>query len=384
MYQLHMKRAYRIIPCYTGDVSGVCSALFELGGMVVIHDPSGCNSTYNTHDETRWYDQDSLIFISGLAEIDAVMGNDQKLIDDVVDAARQLHPKFIALANSPIPFLNGTDFDAISRMIEAKTGIPAFYLPTNGMHDYIVGASEAFAEIARRFVREPVQKRSDSVNILGVTPLDFAHPTAPTALRTSLESAGFTVQSCWAMGDTLETLAGAGQANVNLVVSAVGLRAAKILQARFQTPYVIGCPIGIFRDTVFSALRKAQTVNALNITAADPDLQTVLIGEPVTMGSLAAAIALETGRHPRILCPLEQCEELLTDNMTLTAGEEEVESQIREAKTVIADPLYRPIVPCDAKFVPLPHEAFSGRVFQKTMPNMITLDPVSLLGGNQT
>ena len=147
---------------------------------------------------------------------------------------------------------------------------------------------------------------------------------------------------------------------------------------------MIGCPIGIFRDTVFSALRKGQTVNALNPAAADSDLHTVLIGEPVTMGSLAAAIALETGRHPRILCPLEQCEELLTDNMTLTAGEEEVESQIREAKTVIADPLYRPIVPCDAKFVPLPHEAFSGRVFQKTMPNMITLDPVSLLGGNQT
>ena len=48
MHQLHMRRSYRIIPCYTGDVSGVCSALFELGGMVVIHDPSGCNSTYNT------------------------------------------------------------------------------------------------------------------------------------------------------------------------------------------------------------------------------------------------------------------------------------------------------------------------------------------------
>ena len=48
-----MRQAYRILPVYTGDVSGVCSALYELGGMVVMHDPSGCNSTYNTHDETR-------------------------------------------------------------------------------------------------------------------------------------------------------------------------------------------------------------------------------------------------------------------------------------------------------------------------------------------
>ena len=78
-----MKQIARIISTYTADVSGVCSALYELGGMVVMHDPSGCNSTYNTHDEPRWYHMDSLIFISGLAEIDAVLGNDEKLIDEL-------------------------------------------------------------------------------------------------------------------------------------------------------------------------------------------------------------------------------------------------------------------------------------------------------------
>ena len=77
---LSMRQSYRMIPVYTADVSGVCSALYELGGMTVMHDPSGCNSTYNTHDEIRWYDQDSLIFISGLTEIDAIMGNDRKFM----------------------------------------------------------------------------------------------------------------------------------------------------------------------------------------------------------------------------------------------------------------------------------------------------------------
>ena len=80
-----------MIPIYTSDVSGVCSALYELGGMVVIHDPSGCNSTYNTHDEIRWYNQDSLIFISGLTEIDAVMGNDEKFLSDIKEAAGEIY-----------------------------------------------------------------------------------------------------------------------------------------------------------------------------------------------------------------------------------------------------------------------------------------------------
>ena len=149
--KLHMRQAYRIIPIYTADVSGVCSALYELGGMTVMHDPSGCNSTYNTHDEIRWYDQDSLIFISGLTDIDAIMGNDEKFLQDIEEAAKELKPKFIALASSPIPFMNGTDFPGLARALTARIGIPAFSVPTSGMHDYVYGAGLALAEIAGHF-----------------------------------------------------------------------------------------------------------------------------------------------------------------------------------------------------------------------------------------
>ena len=75
-----MKRSYKIIPIYTADVSGVCSALYELGGMTVMHDPSGCNSTYNTHDEIRWYDQDSMIYISVMLNTNCLVKNVAKEI----------------------------------------------------------------------------------------------------------------------------------------------------------------------------------------------------------------------------------------------------------------------------------------------------------------
>ena len=41
-----MKQTARILSTYSADTFGVCSALYELGGMIVIHDPSGCNSTW--------------------------------------------------------------------------------------------------------------------------------------------------------------------------------------------------------------------------------------------------------------------------------------------------------------------------------------------------
>ena len=41
-----MKQASSILSTYASDVSGVCSALYELGGMSIMDDASGCNSTY--------------------------------------------------------------------------------------------------------------------------------------------------------------------------------------------------------------------------------------------------------------------------------------------------------------------------------------------------
>lgn len=140
---LLLKRINRILPVYAADISGVCSALYELGGMTVMHDASGCNSTYTTHDEPRWYSMDSMVYISALSELEAVMGDDDKLVRDIVDAARNLHPRFICLGGTPIPMMMGTDFKGLARMIEKETGIPTFGIATNGMHSYVRGGRGA-------------------------------------------------------------------------------------------------------------------------------------------------------------------------------------------------------------------------------------------------
>ena len=420
---LPMRQSYRIIPIYTADVSGVCSALYELGGMTVMHDPSGCNSTYNTHDEIRWYDQDSLIFISGLTEIDAIMGNDRKFIDDIEHAAQELHPKFIALAGSPIPFMNGTDFPAIARVIETETGIPTFSVPTNGMHDYVYGAGIALEEIAKRFTEEAGTKNAiqkpeirfrRSANLLGVTPLDFGPQKNVEILKENLHKYGWNVLSTWAMGDPLETLQMAGNADVNLVVSAVGLRAAKVLQEKFGTPYVIGTPNEWLAENISEVLEQAvqqqkvfssecvcenlvnpicyegkasgesrtadnakkpdrnseeikeQETSAIIVylnNRMQKDAEITLIGEPVTMGSLAAGIEKMYGRSARVFCPLKECEDLIGEKDAIVLGEEAMEKALKDAKIIIADPLYRPIAPKDCEFYELPHVAFSGRMF---------------------
>ena len=403
-----MRQAYRIIPIYTADVSGVCSALYELGGMTVMHDPSGCNSTYNTHDEIRWYDQDSLIFISGLTDIDAIMGNDEKFLRDIEDVAEELKPKFIALASSPIPFMNGTDFPGLARALTAETGIPAFSVSTSGMHDYVYGAGLALSEIARHFTGA-AEKRKRKLNLLGVTPLDFGPQPMVDAMKRRLEKYGWEILSTWAMGDTLEDLSHAGEAEVNLVVSSVGIPAANVLREKFGTPFLVGTPVEGYEGEISDALEKAaespceafedKKENSTEKSGAQisgeqeelwkvipdqviylrkkdsplsgfiPTPDITLIGEPVTMGSLAAVIEQKYREKVQLLCSLEITEGLLRQEDEVIRGEEAMEEKLKTARIIVADPLYRPICPESATFYEMPHIAFSGRIYLKNLYN---------------
>ena len=370
-----MKQTARIISTYSADPFGVCSALFELGGMVIMHDASGCNSTYTTHDEPRWYDMDSMVYISGLSEMEAIMGDDEKLISDIVDAASQLHPKFIVIAGTPIPTMTGFDFTAVAELVEDRTGIPTFGFSTTGMSTYVVGANMAFEGIARRFVKRDVEKSEKlSVNILGLTPLDFSINGSDQSVAEFAESAGFEVISKWAMGSTLEELTKAGRAHVNLVVSSTGLGAAKALNEMFGTPYVVGTPIGrAYQEQLKEAMLRAavtgHTDQKFSELAKD---EIAVIGEGITSLSLAQAIELEYGKGVKVLCATECPKELLRAKDSLVSDEEDVIKALQGMKMVIADPLYRPICPKDAKFIPLPAESFSGRIYRKEIPNLIT------------
>ena len=413
-----MKQVSVTLSTYTADVSGVCSALYELGGMVVIHDPSGCNSTYNTHDEPRWYEMDSLVFISGLSQMDAIMGNDDKFIHDIVRAAKELQPRFIALVRTPIPLMTGTDFEGISRVIEKQTGIPVFYFPTSGMHTYVKGAGMAMETIARELVpaggesvkeRKSKQENSLKINILGATPLDFSINSTLDFIKEFL-SRHFEIISTFAMGSSIEDIQRAGEADVNLVISSVGVLAAKVLEERFHTPYVIGTPIIGFENVLaekliesawtkksqtayFSVLQKAHKKDTANFTTiqnteAVSNLKKIrsltetieknkvsgnvyIIGDSVISQSLKAALALRYGIEATVICPLETEPEYTEKDVLLLSSEEDIKKAITDADTVIADPIYKTICSEKVNFVAMPHEAYSGRIYRKEVCDFI-------------
>ena len=202
-----------------------------------------------------------------------------------------------------------------------------------------------------------------------MTPLDFGPQCCVDILKENIEKCGWKVFSTWAMGDNLENLARAGQAEVNLVVSSTGLRAARKLKERFGTPYVTGTPLWGLEERISESLDKKEGIPYLeNRLEGEPEI--MIIGEPVTMGSLAAAIEQKYHCPVRVLCPLEETEEILGENDRTVCGEEEIQKALQTAKIIIADPLYHPVCPPNAKFYKLPHIAFSGRIYRKELTNI--------------
>lgn len=414
-----MRQVAGLISTYSSDEFGVCSALFELGGMVVMHDASGCNSTYTTHDEPRWYEMDSMVYISAISEAEAIMGDDDKFIRDLVETAGELHPAFIALVGAPIPYMIGTDLDAIAMIVEQETGIPCFGFQANGMHDYTVGVSMAMKRMVEAFAGErlagaagkelsagaadgeafagnaevsggnaadgvdlrQIGQRNQrtgqtAVNIIGATPLDFSVNGSIASIRQWITDNDMIPGVCLSMGCGIEELKKLKDADVNLVVSGGGLAAARVLEERFGTPYVTGVPFGeTFSVRLAAMLKQAAAARVsysgeLQTTGNPDEIRAVIIGESVFCTSLAAAIELDTGIPVRVLCPLEEEDCLLRPGDRKTPEEDDLSREIGKADVVIGDPLYRSLTE-GQRFYDLPHEAFSGRIYDRVSPNLI-------------
>ena len=389
-----MKQIQTFTSTYTADVSGVPSALYELGGMTIMHDASGCTSTYNTHHEPRWYGSKSMVYITGLSEIEAIMGDDQKLVGDIVDAALKLKPRFIAIAGTPIPMITGCDIEANARVIETETNIPTLGINTNGMHSYVEGAGEALLQYAKRFVKKDVTKKINSVNILGATPIDFSINNQIESIEKFLTDNGLKVISNFALSCDVDKMANAGEASVNLVISSVGIKLAEYLKKEFGTPYVVGVPYGKqMKQDILNALNSVgaklcepEVIFASDLGKKFKNEKIYIIGESITSKSLAKAIYYKYGHTPVVISGVELgntyhgdiVKDLtIRDSVALEKqdyfleDEDEIAKVIKDAKMVIADPLYKPIVPSKAIFINHPHEGFSGRLFRNNIINII-------------
>ncbi|MCR4821545.1 MAG: oxidoreductase, partial [Treponema sp.] len=219
-----MSKLCIMLPPLAPDYSGAASALFELGGMIVIHDASGCTGNYTSYDEPRWLGSAVSVYCSGLRHMDAILGNDNLLVDRIKEAAKSIKPNFIALLGSPVPMVIGTDFEGLATEIEYETGIPAIGLSTRGLAYYGKGVNEAIIALMKKVCPKKVEEgeRRDGINLLGVTPLDFSKDYNAKDFVDLFEKNGIRVNCCMSMNCTFQQFKDSVYSKLNVVLSQSG------------------------------------------------------------------------------------------------------------------------------------------------------------------
>jgi hypothetical protein len=353
------------LPPFSPDYSGVCSALFELGGLVIIHDASGCTGNYTGYDEPRWYGSKSYVYCSKLRELDAVLGDDEKLIQKVLNAAEDLKPRFIALLGSPVPMVIGSDMNGIAREIEHRSGIPSFGFPTSGIAYYDRGISAALLAVAKRFTKPAGIKRQGHINILGMTPLDFSANGNDTELRGFLENAGWKIIASWAMGSGLDDIARSPEASVNLVVSSGGLPLAEYFLNSHGIPYVCGLPMG--GEGARRLLERLSGAGDSDGTPKKAGKRALVIHDQIIANALRDCLRVDYGFDSvTAATPFGFSPALAEEGDANPGSEAEFAALLNSGFDLIfADPLFKDLLKSgfNRTFIDLPHAAVSSKLY---------------------
>lgn len=382
------------LPPIAPDYSGAASALFDLGGIVVMHDASGCTGNYTGFDEPRWLGSRSAVYCSGLRRMDCIMGNDQKFIDGTLEAAKSLNPTMISYLGSPVPMVIGIDLEGMAMETEQTSGIPSFGFNTTGQHYYDKGASDVFVKLIKRFAKKPESihlaagetARQKRANVLGLLSVDMGNEQNTEDICRCIEEAGFEINSRFAMGLNIDQIERVAEADLNIVISRCGLETAIYMEKNFGIPYICGAPVGDGR--VFKhKLKNFLLVSGSGIAegefkqesslSSDQERGILIIHEQILSNSIREILSEKADCPVTVgsMYHLERC--LAMEHDLDLPNELSVRKAINSGNysVVIADPqIKRLLKRDDVTFIEMPHVALSGRLHLDTYPSYLGED----------
>ena len=355
---MSVKGLHKIIYPFAPDQSGAASVLYELGGMIIICDAGGCAGNICGFDEPRWLQTKSAVFSAGLRDMDAILGRDDLMIEKIRKASEKLEAKFVAIIGTPVPATIATDYKALRRMAERRTGLPVITVDSNGALWYDSGIEKTYLECFRSFASvDAGNVIPGSVGVLGITPLDSDSLSSGEKICDFYSSRGAQKVVCYGAGSTVRDFAEAGRIERNIVAAVSGLKAARYLKERYGTPYECA-------DPLIEEIRSSLPLGTEEISGK----RILVIHQQIRANALREMLRNETsssGAPAEITAAswFMMDDEISEEGDVRIREESDFFSLINDGcwDIVIADPSFRKAAgDFGGKFIDLPHFAVSG------------------------
>ena len=386
------------LPPFSPDYSGVCSTLFPWDALTVIHDASGCTGNYTGYDEPRWFHSRAPIYCSGLREIDAILGDDEKLIQKVLYALEDVKPEMIALVGSPVPMVIGADMEGIAKEIENRTGIMSFGFDTTGIGYYPEGMEMVYEKVIKRILEESEtelkeniavkgadsfnnsQKQISGVNIIGATPIDFGKSTTLEDLEQFLVEKGYKINVSLWKNTTKQDIVRLKEGDCNIVVSHAGIELAEYMKEQYGIPYITGLPFGEqhallwleqLKKAIYSYEKAEDATSIYELAEGQKEKESIksetkilIIGEQFQSDSIRKAMETDYGYRCDVGSICGWREEFAKEDDRFLESEAEIEEMLNDNKyeMIIGDPLYKALLHKDKKFYDYSHYAVSSKL----------------------
>ena len=362
------------LPPFASDYTGVCSALFDLDCLTVVMDASCCTSHVVYWDEPRWAGYPRPTVSAQLRSIDCILGNDDCLVDSIAAMQADIGASLLALVGTPVPSITGMDLEGLAFELEGRCGVPALGFSTGGFSSYEQGLWQAGSALVDRFAAGEQQHPAHKINLLGLSPLDHGNCGNESDLRGALENAGWQLGASLFHGLDLQDLAGMGGAEINLALSATGVRLAEKLRRTFGTAYVAACPMGTVHLAYVLSLLSGKT--PLPSLAQKPSHSTLIVMDQVMGCSLRQALRLAgCGGEIHVGSFFYQTDALALPGDLRFSSEAAFLRYLRQHPgiTVIGDPLLEAALQAENHpFYPFAHPAVSGKLHWQDVPRFLS------------
>jgi len=221
-------------PFFATEYAGFVSAMTGLGGLVALYDPTGCLGTA----VNCWYAKPGGLFGASLFAAENARPDEDGLIRRIAAAAWERQPEFICLLDTPAGGLLGDNIQSAALEVQYAAGIPCYGVETSGMKYYNQGQKLAYDLMFQRLMDARTEQQKKTVNILGMTRLDFESGNEYLYLKYFVEDCGYTVNCRIGGGASPEEMKRAPGAELNLVLSAAAVPLAQRMKLELGIPYV--------------------------------------------------------------------------------------------------------------------------------------------------
>ena len=193
------------------------------------------------------------VYTTHINETDISFGKQDRLENAILEIDAQHKPKYIFVMASSISAIIGTDIESVCYEMQSNVNAKLIPITTGGYNgDHTVGIEKTIEMLCKEIVKETLNKRSNSYNIIGNNADMFNFLSDVEEIGSIMKNAfNLDLNTVFTAYTSIDEIEKAGEAEFNLVLRSEGIKGAEVLKKNNRMDYYYGRPYGLEGTTLW-------------------------------------------------------------------------------------------------------------------------------------